>query len=369
VDAGRQLGLVHARLRTARGSGRVGLVWRADAASRSSWQLLVGTKGAELALVRPDGVEVVAESARPRLRPGTTHSVQVIDDGTTFSLHLDGAMLFDNWFVDTRMANGTGAGVVFDGEPDATTSVEDFEAHERTVPAPLLEQPQWPLLPESGAMVVDEHFEAVAADLHECSTPSGGRIWRRIEGKGHFRLEGEGARVDATADRPNPGRTIYGFDWEYPSGVDVSVTSTPPGTRRGERHNGRGGLVLWQDEDNYLVINTWLDDWLVGTSVSTFYRVRGHEDMYDAVWTLVGTDVSWGGPYTLRVVFDGSRFVAYVDGRPVLYRAVRDVYPDAPVLTVTKVALIANEEWGDDTGTVFTRVVAAPLIESGGGRT
>jgi hypothetical protein len=51
-----------------------------------------------------------------------------------------------------------------------------------------------------------------------------------------------------------------------------------------------------------------------------------------------------------------------------LYRAIRDVYPDAPPLRVNKVAIIANEEWGDDTGTVFHRVVAAPIDRSPGSR-
>jgi hypothetical protein len=145
--------------------------------------------------------------------------------------------------------------------------------------------------------------------------------------------------------------------------VDLSVSVVPPGNARGQRHNGRCGLVIWQDPENYLVVNTWLDDWLVGTSVSTFYRVRGHEDMYDAVWTLTGETVTWGVPHTQRVVFDGYRFIAYLNGEPVLYRAVRDVYPDAPRLTVNKVAIIANEEWGDDTGTLFQRVVAAAPID------
>jgi hypothetical protein len=80
------------------------------------------------------------------------------------------------------------------------------------------------------------------------------------------------------------------------------------------------------------------------------------------VWTLTGTDVTWGVPHTLRVVFDGERFTAHLDGRPVLYRALRDVYADAPPLSVNKVALIANEEWGDDTGSVFHYVRASALV-------
>lgn len=105
-----------------------------------------------------------------------------------------------------------------------------------------------------------------------------------------------------------------------------------------------------------------MDDHFPGTSVSTFYRVDGHENMYDAVWTLTAERVTWSKPFDLRVVCDGDRFVASVDGRPALYRAVRDVHPEAPDLRIQRVGLIANEEWGDDTGSLFTSVVAAGRV-------
>jgi hypothetical protein len=291
----------------------------------------------------------------------------VLDDGHRFSVHLDGAMLFDRWFDDDRLRDGVGVGIWERGE--GSTTVRDFEAHPRRVRAPFLDEPSWPPLPAFDAPVLDERFDGPEGLLEGRTTPSGGRRWDRLEGKGQLVVQGDGgARVDADPDRPNPGRTIWGVEWDHPEGVDVAVTATPPGRERGERHNGRSGLVLWQDEQNYLVVNIWLDDWLVGASVSTFYRVRGHEDMYDAVWTLTGEKVTWGVSHTLRVLFDGERFVATLDGHPMLYRAIRDVYPDAPPLRVNKVAIIANEEWGDDTGTVFHRVVAAPIDRSPGSR-
>ncbi len=367
LDGAEPSGLLHARVTAGRRSGRVGLVWRASSEGRSCWRLLLGPGSAELSIVTPEGVEVLA-TTDAGLRPGRDHSVQVLDDGRTVSAHLDGSMLFDRWFQDERLAGGLGAGVWLE-TGDGSTTVRDFEAHARVVRAPLIEHPSWPQLPPSGLPVFDDRFDGSDGSLDGTSTPSGGRLWSRLEGRGSLVIEeGGGARVDADPDRPNPGRTIIGVDWEHADGVDIAVTSTPPGVGRGERHNGRGGLVLWQDDQNYIVVNVWLDDWLVGTSISTFYRIRGHEDMYDAVWTLTGENVTWGVPHTLRVVFDGRRFVAYLDGRPMLYRAVRDVYPDAPELSVTKVAVIANEEWGDDTGTLFTRVIASPLREDAGER-
>ncbi len=62
---------------------------------------------------------------------------------------------------------------------------------------------------------------------------------------------------------------------------------TIPGTGRGEGHGGRCGVVFWQDPDNYLVVNLFVDDVFDGASISTFYHLGGNEDMYDAVWTLV----------------------------------------------------------------------------------
>ena len=360
VDGGSPSGLLHARVAAGRRAQRAGLVWRASTADRSCWRLLLGPGSAELSVVTRQAVEVVASTDTAGLRPGRDHSVQVLDDGHKISVHVDGVMLFDRWFEDDRLSGGVGVGVVLEGG-DGSTTVRDLEAHPLRVPAPFLDEPSWPQLPAFAAPVLDEMFDGPEGALEGTTTPSGGRPWSRLEGEGRLVIQsGGGVRVDADPDRPNPGRTIWGVDWDHPDGVDVAVTATPPGRQRGERHNGRSGLVLWQDEQNYLVVNIWLDDWLVGTSVSTFYRVRGHEDMYDAVWTLTGEKVTWGVTHTLRVVFDGERFVAWLDGHPVLYRAIRDVYPDAPPLLVNRVAVIANEEWGDDTGTVFHRVVAAP---------
>ena len=51
---------------------------------------------------------------------------------------------------------------------------------------------------------------------------------------------------------------------------------TPPGTGRGEGHNGRGGLVLFQDPDTYVIVNVWLDDAPDhdGIAISMFFRSR-----------------------------------------------------------------------------------------------
>lgn len=66
-------------------------------------------------------------------------------------------------------------------------------------------------------------------------------------------------------------------------------------------------------------------------------------------------------PYDFRVAFDGQRFTAFVNGEPVLHRALSDAYADWPELRIAEVGLVANWEWGADTGTMFRHFVARDL--------
>jgi hypothetical protein len=113
--------------------------------------------------------------------------------------------------------------------------------------------------------------------------------------------------------------------------------------------------VFWQDADNYLLTNIWLDDspHHDGSAISLFLRSRGEERPEDALWVNVGRDVSWGRLCRLRVSFDGRQLLARLDDEPVLYRAVTDIDPTAKPLDVRRVGLAVNREWGDDTGTEF----------------
>jgi hypothetical protein len=361
LEAPEPVGLLHALVLVPR-EGEAELVLRANPLVATRWRLRLSFSGATLVIETEDGPEVVARSADKRWRRGQERSIQVLDDGCTMSVHVDGDMVFGDWHSDERLAGASWVGFAVGGG----ARIREFEAHPRTVRAPLVQEPAWSPSPLGSEARWEERFDGAPGCLDGAVTPSGGRRWERVEGEGTFELlEGGGVRVRATPDRPNPGRTIYAAPWDWPSDVDVRATLVPPGSVRGERHNCRSGLVLWQDADNYLVVNVWLDDWLESASLSTFYRVRGHEDMYDAVWTLTGDRVTWGVPFELRVAFDGERFTAYLDRRPTLYRAIRDVYPDAPPLKVRRVGIVANEEWGDDTGTMFTSLIASTRASGG----
>jgi hypothetical protein len=163
-------------------------------------------------------------------------------------------------------------------------------------------------------------------------------------------------------------RNAYTVAWPDPTLADVAITAIAPGTDRDQGQRGRAGVGFWQDEDTCLIVNSWVDDDYGGASVSSFLRLGGYEEMFDAVWTNVGDRIAWGRPYELRVAFDGQAFWAVVDGEPVLYRAITDVYPTAPRLAIARIGIVSNWEFGDDTGSRFTRVVARAGRASGGPR-
>jgi hypothetical protein len=193
-----------------------------------------------------------------------------------------------------------------------------------------------------------------AGDL-DGSLAATGQRWRRVLGVGRFDRHADGVTVRASRDVPNPGRTIYAVPSLATGAVEAAVDVIPPGSAYGEGHRGRAGLAFWEDEDNHLVVNHFVDDDSTGLSISVFLRTRGHERMYDwdAVWSNVGRRIRHGVPFRLRTVCDGERFLCHVDDEPVLYRRLDDYRPGVPPLTIAAVGLVANWEWGDDTGSRF----------------
>jgi hypothetical protein len=57
----------------------------------------------------------------------------------------------------------------------------------------------------------------------------------------------------------------------------------------------------------------------------------------------------------LRLCCDGEQYVVFINDETVLYRAFRDVYPDVARLKICKVGIIANWEFGTDTGSTFAQ--------------
>lgn len=349
-----QPGLLHARATLDGTSGWVELSWRID--GRSALIVRVGASGTSVVSRDADGCDLLlADDPALSLRRGASRAISIADDGAEIAVHVDGRLVGDVWSaVPDRADHGRGTiGLAIHGD----VTVADIEAHPRRIPIPAALDCGAPWEPDPSVAHVDERFDLVADDLHGSTTPSGGRAWTRDEGIGRIELLGDGARVRADRENPNPDRTIFTIEWDHPDYADVELDMTMPGTERGEGHDGRCGVVFWQDPDNYLVVNLFRDDAFDGASVSTFYHLDGHEDMYDAVWTLV-RGVEFGKRCQVGATFDGHRFESTVNGEPALTRALTDVYPATPDLVINRVGIIVNREWGDDTGTLLHRFTA-----------
>jgi hypothetical protein len=342
-------GLVHALVEAGEGAAQVGLVWRARGED-SYWLLKVSERNSTLMCVE-NGVErQVAIDPLRGLKPRATHSIQVLDASGQVGCYLDGERLFDAWFEDGALDGATGVGVWLGGQ----ARIRDFEAHPREVPMPasLGFAAAWMRLGET--LRIADGFTGPPGELAGRAPEQAEAIWEKTLGTGTFDVDGAGAlRVRATLEEPNPGRTFYTLPWSNPDFADLEVMITPPGRGRGEKHNCRAGLVFWQDNDNYLSFTTFLDDVYNGASIALFTKRHGFEELYDAIWTMVWKDVDWGRPFRMRIAFDGEHFAVYLNGSPIMQRALTDLYPSDPPLRVTRVGLAVNWEWGEDTGSHF----------------
>lgn len=358
LQPGAPSGLVHVLFDAPpKSRGELGLYWR-QRDMHNGWELRLDGQSAYLGL-RISGLwQDIKHDPSARLLPGKTHSLQVCDDGCWMATYLDGKLLFDQWFQDDRLASACGVGIS-SIDPDAEVVFRSFEAHPRTIPAPAGLALRLPEAQKGDRILFREEFTGEAADLDVHPSPISGVNWRRELGTGVIYLPaGKGARVQASVESPAPGRTAYTLPWESPDFADLEIDVLPPGTGRDQGHKGRAGLIFWQDAGNYIIVNTWLDDYYGGASISSFFTLDGFEDIYDAVWTNVGSRVFWGTPYRLRVAFDGLNYTAYVNDEPVLYRSLSDVYPDSARILINRVGIVANWEWGNDTGSEFRSFIA-----------
>jgi hypothetical protein len=325
---GKPTGLIY--LRPDRGASVLsGAIWRLDA------------EGACLACVA-DGLTLrllACDAGACRTLPDT---LQILDDGHEVTCFAGDARML-TYRPGDAAPNGAGVGPV-----GACTL---FEAHPRTVPLPpsLALPPPWQ--PEERPIRAPRAFDGPAGPLDQAGD------WQRSIGRGLFERTGDGCvRVRATRENPVPGRTAYTLSWPDPRFADVETEILPPGSERGQGERGRAGLIFWQDAANYFLINTWLDDQFDGTSVSSFHCLDGKEDPFRAVWTNVGRRIRWGHAYRMRARFDGLTYLVSIDDEPVLLRSLQDIYPHTRSLSINRVGIVANWEWGNDTGSLFTRL-------------
>jgi len=348
------VGVIHMLVDCAAGPvDAVTLLWRAVDAS-NHWRLDIGSDYAELACVEAGRLHRHARVTGRLLPPATMSSIQLFDDGESMRLLVNGRPIYSA-LHDLRLRDAAGCGM---GVRAATgVALRAFEAHPREVELPGLSRVDGPSFAAGVEVVVRDDFRGAPGDLAGHVTSLGGQAWSRDIGRGHFDLTGRGsARVRATASEPCPGRTAYMIEWPSPALADLEVTITPAGISRGTREKGRSGLILWQDPDNYITVTAFVEDW-PAMSIAAFFRLDGFEELFDAVWSNVGTRLHWGEPHRFRVTFDGCEIAAYINGEPVLYRSLGDVYPGARRLAIRRAGLVANWEWGNDTGSSFADFV------------
>ncbi|HMR59072.1 hypothetical protein [Amaricoccus sp.] len=350
-----ETGLVHAMIELTGAAGAAGLVWRVIDA-RNYWLLELGSDAVRLIRFR-DGVPDLMEQETGRALPsGTACSIQVTDAAGQLGCYLDGERLFGRWIADPGDEGSTRAGFWLSGKDAAV--LRDFECHPRAVQVPEQLRFPGPWRRFGSQVVVSDRFSGPDGPVDGRIPASGPGPWQRLAGCGGLWTTGNGARVEASVEAPHPGRTFHAVPWASEGFADLETVILPPGSGRGEKHHCRSGLLFWQDDDNYLSFSIYLSDEYHGASVALFTKRHGFEELYDAIWTMVGDSITWGRPFRLRICCDGNRFAVFLDGEAVMERALSDLYPDDAPLRIRAVGLATNWEWGDDTGSTFQEFVA-----------
>jgi hypothetical protein len=305
-----------------------------------------------------DGVpKMLASASGIEIRSGCPVPMQMTIDDRAVVCAVNGNVVVRG--ITSRLAPAPDAAGIFAGEEALNARIRDFEIHPSRVrlPESLCCSPVEVL--SGGDVLVSERFEGPRRPLDGKVTSTGSEIWTRCIGSGQIEVTGEeSARVVGSPAQPNPGRTALSIPWHSPDLADLEVKMTVPGASVGEWHKPRGGFLFWQDKDNFLIVSLWRGDEYPGASVSTFLTADGFEELYDAVWTNIGRRAWYGDCVSLRVTFDGRQYIAEIDGNPVLYRRVDDFYPRLTRFAIRRVGIVANWEWGNDTGTVFREFVA-----------
>lgn len=353
LDPGAPSGLVHASATVGGDSpARVGLLWR-FLDKHNHWRLELSARACEIVFVTGGKRETLASREYP---PSSVSSrrLQILDDGDHLMAYVDGEPLSDKWIMDTRLHTASKVGICLNTQKQSQAALHSFEAHPRQLRLPNILDMGAPWLRKGTQVVIADDFAGEAGDLEGRTTPIGGGRWRRIIGKGIIETTGSGvAHVRASVHEPCPGRTVYCVDWPHPDFVDMEVTITPPGSRQGEQQRTTAGFILYQDPRNYVTLNAYRSDYYPAGSVSTFFKFGGFEDVYDAVWSNVADRINYGRPLRLKLCCDGERYLVFINDETVLFRAFRDVYPEADRLLIRKVGIIANWEFGTDTGSKF----------------
>ncbi len=328
-------GLIRVRLEPTNGATGAAIFWRA-LDNEDHLRLEMTSLDARL-VCRAQGADRVLSAVA---LASVVEDLQILDDGTTIRAAAGGSLLFEVPVPEDAHDERTGVG--FGRRGTGPLRIREFEAHPREIPIPIsLRSPAATWIEGNDVVIDDQFVDTPCHDLEGRTTSTGS--WRRRMGRGRFEVEADGGlRVAAV-----PDRTAYTVPWPFPECADVNIRIVP--VRSG--HRSRAGAIFMQDDANFLIVSLWFNDRDDGAaSVSSFVRLDGREDVYDAVWVNVRDRLQWDEPVDLRIAFDGGLYHASLNNEPVLWRSVRDIYPGARPLAVHETGIVANWEWGLDTG-------------------
>ena len=153
------VGLLHAVVDPGRRlpeGAAVVLHFRRDDRGRS-WAASFGSQGVRLEVVDAQRTDVLATTSACRLSVGRRQELQVLDDGASVGVYLDGRLVFDRWFDDPRFADATGVGLGVQG-PAAEVRVGRFEALPRLVRIPPTLDPGPPWDERGNEVVLADRF-------------------------------------------------------------------------------------------------------------------------------------------------------------------------------------------------------------------
>ncbi|WP_299431550.1 hypothetical protein [uncultured Meiothermus sp.] len=322
-------GLFHVRL-----TAPASLIWRYH---DQRHYLALELSPREIRLRLQYGLQQVVLAAKPYTgQAQQPHWVQVLDDGQALTITLDGQPLFSEGpILEHRLANETGVGLA--------GQAADFEVHPREVVLPPALELGLPWQAKGQQTVFAPYLNHAAEDLLIC--------WEPTLGRGNLMPAEGGLRIEAAGGE----RTLYTIPWDSTGLADLEVEILPPGQCVGQNQQSRAGVCIWQDAKHHLVVTLCLDD--RESSVAAILRFTGYEEPYDMIWSRVPGLLYHGVPVRLRVVCDGERFQVYLDDEPVLYRALRDIYPGADRIYIRRAGL-ALSGYGEDTGSIFRSWIA-----------
>ena len=131
------VGAIHAIVNAPDPLSACALLWRTQD-ERNTWGLFFEKGQCQLRLQTEGTWSKIAVEERYGLRKGR-NAVQILDSGTSFSLYINGLLLFDRWFADTRWAAIAQLGLLYKNgysTSDDSPAFAQLEAHPREIPIP-----------------------------------------------------------------------------------------------------------------------------------------------------------------------------------------------------------------------------------------